>query len=549
MSTARKLKDKGSEPISGANEDSSGSDSIGQLASRQSRELVIGLCGAVGSGIKSIADIAEEELEDLGYEVYRVRVSDLMKELFSEWDGDVSTPFKRYDTLQKFGDHLRDKYYPQVLAEAVIHEIKIEKNIESSHKKNKKIAFLIDQLKHQDEIELLRMVYQNNFYLLGIIRSETERKRNLRDEGLTKSEVDVIIHHDRKSENNYGQQTAKAILDSDYFIKNNQGQKSHLKTKIKRFFGLIHGVNGLTPTSHEKGMYSAHSASLQSACLSRQVGAAILDTDGNLISVGRNDVPKFNGGLYSADDGVNDHRCVYKGGKCYNEVRKLKIKNTISQLMLSKEIKDLKVDLTEEQANEIAIILYKKTPISSIIEYSRSIHAEMDAITTLARLGNGGFSNKVLYTTTFPCHNCARHIVAVGINKVVYIEPYEKSLALELHDDAITEVNENGKVIFESFEGVSPRRYNKFFFSTDERKDKHGNAEKYATKYKNHIDIQFIDGYLDFENRVADIFINNINGGAASQQEASPSPSVPVAIPLPFAPPPPPPSSTLPPES
>ncbi|PAW16390.1 cytidine deaminase, partial [Klebsiella pneumoniae] len=97
----------------------------------------------------------------------------------------------------------------------------------------------------------------------------------------------------------------------------------------------------------------------------------------------------------------------------------------------------------------------------------------------------------------------------VGITKVVYIEPYEKSLALELHDDAITEVNEHGKVIFESFEGVSPRRYQKFFFSTDERKDSFGNAEKYSTKYKNHIDIQFIDSYLDFENRVVDIFRTN----------------------------------------
>lgn len=135
---------------------------------------------------------------------------------------------------------------------------------------------MVDQLKHQDEIELLRMVYQHNFYLLGVIRSEVERKRNLRDEGLSKSEVDIVIHHDRKSESDYGQQTAKAILDSDYFVKNNQGQRAHLKAKVKRFIGLIHGLNGLTPTTYEKGMYAAHSASLQSACLSRQVGAAIL---------------------------------------------------------------------------------------------------------------------------------------------------------------------------------------------------------------------------------------------------------------------------------
>ncbi|PAW17146.1 hypothetical protein CKJ90_28750, partial [Klebsiella pneumoniae] len=54
----------------------------------------------------------------------------------------------------------------------------------------------------------------------------------------SKSEVDIVIHHDRKSESDYGQQTAKAILDSDYFVKNNQGQRAHLKAKVKRFYWL-----------------------------------------------------------------------------------------------------------------------------------------------------------------------------------------------------------------------------------------------------------------------------------------------------------------------
>ena len=53
MSLARKLREKRSNPIHSANEDSSGGDSINQITSRQSMDLVIGFCGAVGSGIKS----------------------------------------------------------------------------------------------------------------------------------------------------------------------------------------------------------------------------------------------------------------------------------------------------------------------------------------------------------------------------------------------------------------------------------------------------------------------------------------------------------------
>ena len=42
-----------------------------------------------------------------------------------------------------------------------------------------------------------------------------------------------------------------------------------------------------------------------------------------------------------------------------------------------------------------------------------------------------------LFATTFPCHHCARHIVAAGIRRVVYVAPYAKSRAVDLHDDAI----------------------------------------------------------------------------------------------------------------
>jgi deoxycytidylate deaminase len=30
---------------------------------------------------------------------------------------------------------------------------------------------------------------------------------------------------------------------------------------------------------------------------------------------------------------------------------------------------------------------------------------------------------------SFPCHMCARHIIATGLREVVYIEPYPKSVA------------------------------------------------------------------------------------------------------------------------
>jgi len=57
----------------------------------------------------------------------------------------------------------------------------------------------------------------------------------------------------------------------------------------------------------------------------------------------------------------------------------------------------------------------------------------MDAILALARGGETGIVGSTLYCTNYPCHYCAKHIIAAGINRVVYLEPYEKSLARKLH--------------------------------------------------------------------------------------------------------------------
>lgn len=487
----------------------SSTNSIQTISGRQSKELIIGFCGAIGSGIKPVKKAAKEELEELGYEIIDLRMSELMS-LFPEYktsthDTNDDPAFSRYDFHQDLGDDLRGKYSQQILAEAAIKEIAVrralmvdsEPKAQKEEDGNKKIAFFVDQLKNPSEVELFRLVYQNNFYLIGVIRSEEQRKRNLRDEGIKAKNIDLLIHRDRKSADKFGQQTEKTILDSDIFIRNNQGQVKSLQTAVKRFFSLIHGVNGITPSRQEQGMFSAHSASLQSACLSRQVGASIMDQDGNIIATGKNDVPKASGGLYSSDDGEEDYRCIHKGAKCHNDSRKLKIKSDIMQLLQKKGVVNFK---------EIGELIYKETGISSILEFSRSIHAEMDAITSIARTGNSKTKGADLYTTTYPCHNCARHIVAAGIKKAIYIEPYEKSLAIDLHDDAITNQSEVNKVIFEPFEGISPRRYPKFFFPSAERKNSLGEAVKITTKYSHHVDIQFLDSFHNYEDKITTDF-------------------------------------------
>jgi deoxycytidylate deaminase len=112
-----------------------------------------------------------------------------------------------------------------------------------------------------------------------------------------------------------------------------------------------------------------------------------------------------------------------------------------------------------------------------ILEFGRMIHAEMSAISDAARLGRSTLCG-ILFSTAFPCHICAKHIVASGIKRVVFLEPYPKSYAEELHSDSITfhRSDADKRVIFEPFIGISPRRYQDIFEKKNKRKDADGKA-------------------------------------------------------------------------
>ena len=235
-------------------------------------------------------------------------------------------------------------------------------------------------------------------------------------------------------------------------------------------------------------MYHAYATKMRSACLSRQVGAAVIDSRSNLIATGTNEAPKGGGGIY-VDGDSPDFRCAYhaEGTYCRNTREQNEI---IADLFKIAELSTL----TAERRQEVERLL-RKSRIGGLLEFSRAVHAEMDAIVAAARTGNSLVGAR-LFVTTFPCHYCARHIVAAGIDEVQFIEPYPKSRALLLHSDSITlerskwvspskketrdknagsiENTESAKVLFRPFTGIAPRRYEDAFLKIAELKDQDG---------------------------------------------------------------------------
>jgi deoxycytidylate deaminase len=241
---------------------------------------------------------------------------------------------------------------------------------------------------------------------------------------------------------------------------------------VNRFINALFGHNGISPSRDEYGLYAAAAASLRSIDLSRQVGAAIFTGAGEVVSLGCNEVPKAGGGTYWSNE-----QKTYRDfdiGQDQNQKRKSEILYEFTAIlaqegMLSTQLKKLSPELRYKQIAKSSKV--KKSQLMDIIEFGRIIHAEMSAISDAARLGRSTM-NTTLFCTTFPCHICAKHIVAAGIRRVVFLEPYPKSYAERLHSDSITFEDENGsKVLFHPFIGISPRRY-RDIFEKKGRKDK-----------------------------------------------------------------------------
>lgn len=500
-----------------------------RLKSRESNEIVIAFAGPIGAGIQSVINKTRASLLEIGYSrVAIIKLSNCLTDKLENGplqpllvETEKSNRLAYYRKLQQAGRDLRERTKNmQILAEYAVQQIVVDRehNRELGESEDDRVAYLIDQVKRPEEVELLRALYRNLFYLVGVTKPFKQRRKILEEEGVYEEETDELMEIDRNEEGKGGQRLDKTLHLSDFFVRNDSNLER--RDSIKRFVSLIHGDKGKTPDRLEIGMYAAYAAGLRSACLSRQVGAAITNKAGEIIATGCNDVPAPFGGLYSANSQF-DHRCVHeKEGACFNDREKRKLQQSIGEVVRRK-MADLQIEKPIESAWLDALLdsVYDETRLGSLIEFSRSVHAEMDAIVSLARTGSVGVSGATLYTTTFPCHSCARHIVAAGIKEVYYIEPYEKSMAEVLHKDAIAfeepreaandgDESEEHRVKFLHFEGVAPRLFAAVFRADGRKEKKTGKFIPISTTSPAKILPEYLDNYHDFE----DAAVRHFNG-------------------------------------
>ncbi len=513
-----------------------GQDSKSVVLGQAANEFVFAVVGHVGSGTSLIAETLKERLSETTldggpFDVEILKASSVIKAWALENKQPIPTRSSQslaYTTaLQDLGDKMRSALTVNGPDHSAVARRLILKVRESRAAKTgttvstgdpvapdgKRRAYILDSLRNPAEVHLLRHVYQDAFVLIGVVCEESKRLSRLQqgkyqDDG--RKPIEAFMLRDAEAKEKYGQQVADTFHLSDFFVDNTIDRYVDPDKKVgnpdwdtndrlSRLVSILTHSEIVRPEMAEIAMHHARGAMMQSACLSRQVGAALVDQSGNVVATGTNEVPKAGGGVYGelrpdaptsssrrsqATPGqftpaqftmlpAADDRCAYRADKYCSNTRE---QNDII-LKLIEEVPELN-SASPERKEQLRLSL-RKTKIGSLLEFSRAVHAEMDALFSAARQGISPVGTR-LYVTTYPCHYCARHLVASGVDEVQFIEPYPKSLAIELHSDAIQTTakdwlppSQGGtKVLFRPFSGVAPRLFNRAFLKDRPLKDK-----------------------------------------------------------------------------
>jgi deoxycytidylate deaminase len=471
-------------------------------------ELVFGLVGPTGVDLGKVYESLKIQLKTVRYDAIQIRLSELITPFLRGQSGEFATEYDRISTLMENGTTLRERTKQKDivarLGVAQIRALRAEKT-GNNFKPRHRTAYIVSSFKRPEEVELFREIYGKAFTLISVYAPRQKRiwnlTRNLRsgvtpgDRSAEEQAVELVRRDFAEEGRKLGQRLGKTFPLADYFV--TLEPKSELDSHLLRLVRLTFGDPYISPTRDEQGMFYAQAAAFRSLDLSRQVGAAIVSDDGDVLTTGCNEVPKFGGGLYWGEDEFKA-RDAELGYDSNVRIKAEILEDVFGRLRSPSDHLDASAEdsgeaealpswLSEKVMRESDRALAQKALFGArpfmnasllfdVIEFGRAVHAEAAAITEAARRGVSTTKGR-LFCTTFPCHICARHIVAAGIREVVFVEPYEKSRTAELYSDSVsvepTDETSN-KANFRPFVGVAPRRYMDSFQLSGDRKKNDG---------------------------------------------------------------------------
>jgi deoxycytidylate deaminase len=542
-------------------------------ATAEQTELVFALVAAVGTDIHQVEAELSTQLSAYGYTSHRMRLSDYLAEQAGQNFREMPFDESLWEAMTA-GDELRRRWErSDALALHAISDIVATRyevaGLDPSADKETlppnldRHAFILRSLKTPDELETLRSVYGSRLLVVAAysprdkriehLAQEIEDSRETAERSSWRFQPEELIDRDEREEQERGQDVSRTFHRADLFIRG--WSRKVVKDDLKRSLSIFFGDPFRTPTRDEHAQFMAAGAALRSAEFGRQVGAAIATKSGSVIALGTNEVPVPGGGSHWEEDGPGNRD--FETSEIDTNRRQF---DALADKLVEKVDKTLKAageslaasdgydpagftELRGAAKKTLARDL-RQAGLGELTEFGRAVHAEMNALLDAARRGVS-VQDSTLYTTTFPCHNCARHIIGAGVERVVFIEPYIKSRAKELHEDAL-EIEHFGrkgsKLSFEPFVGVAPRRYLEFFDASmrermgrTPRQDKAGKKLKFEKKTALPVVAdaalpQFRPEYRDY--RAKEIFALDYFEQHSQAAEADPSGATSKAMPI-----------------
>jgi dCMP deaminase len=327
----------------------------------------------------------------------------------------------------KLDENLKNASNIYTIAKCINKFIKIFKAFNDEQTPRKPTLIVIDAIRNSLESMFFKERY-SAFYLLAINANDEDiEDRLLQDTHMTREDIKQQSkkEHQEKTlkslENFVSQNIQDCISKSDIYLVNNGKYNSEnfleLHGQIIKYVSLIMHPGLITPSLDEKMMQVAYTAKLNSGCISRQVGASITNKNGSLKAIGWNSVAE--GQTSCLLRNINELNCksksraysAYEQSKAFREKlakeQLIDVKHGLNQSFCFKKI--YTKDNPDEQGNQV---------------HTRSLHAEENAFLQLAKYGSEGIKSGTLYSTASPCELCAKKAYQLGMERVVYIDPY-----------------------------------------------------------------------------------------------------------------------------
>ncbi len=451
-------------------------------------ELVFALVSRMGSQLAQTVSLIKGASARYDFEALEIHATKLLTYLGGDYEYDESSTLIRYQSLIAACNEARKATDRKDIL-ALLSANTIRNNRQKRQKsKYRGTIYILNQMKKPEEIRTLREIYGEALVVISCHSPYERRLRELAnkialDDGRQDFESSYtesakeLIERDERENDPFGQDVGSAFPLADYIL--DISNSDDAQAGINRLFRLLFGDPRLSPTFEEYANNLASQAAYRSTDLSRQVGAAVFSEDRRILSLGCNEVPKSGGGTYWIDHHADsrdaaigfDANTIEKRNLVIDVIKRLQGRGVLKKKWDSLENEELAKTLLDDDKYGLS-----EAEILSILEYGRALHAEMNALMDVAR-SNDSVQEGMMFVTTFPCHNCAKHIVGSGVRQVTYLEPYPKSKVSELYPDSIEVDPERKhrrehKVTFRQFCGVTKRKFH--LFAKSKLKDSKG---------------------------------------------------------------------------